>query len=116
MKIITTTISIFWLLITFTSNAANFNLDTGYAASADKYNKTLINEVDMAGSRIIGVGIHGVIIYSDDQGKNWQQSKVPTTKTLTAIDCLNDKLCWAVGHDAYILKTTDGGENWKLKV
>ena len=115
MKIIITTISIFWLLITFSSNAANFNLDTGYAASADKYDKTLINEVDMAGSRIIGVGIHGVIIYSDDQGKNWHQSIVPTTKTLTAIDCLNDSHCWAVGHDAYILKTTDGGESWIIQ-
>ena len=69
MKIITITTSIFWLLITFSSNAANFNLDTGYAASASKYDKTLINEVDMAGTRIIGVGIHGVIIYSDDKEK-----------------------------------------------
>ena len=115
MKIITTTISIFWLLITIPSSAANFNLDTGYAASADKYDKTLINEVDVAGSRIIGVGIHGVIIYSDDQGKNWQQSIVPTTKTLTAIDCLNERLCWAVGHDAYILKTSNGGESWDIQ-
>ena len=53
MKIITTIISIFWLLITIPSNAANFNLDTGYAANADKYDKTLINEVDMAGSRTV---------------------------------------------------------------
>jgi photosystem II stability/assembly factor-like uncharacterized protein len=115
MKIITTIISIFWLLITIPLSAANFNLDTGYAASADKYDKTLINEVDMAGSRIIGVGIHGVIIYSDDQGKNWKQSIVPTTKTLTAIDCLNERLCWAVGHDAYILKTSNGGESWDIQ-
>ena len=62
MKIITATLSIIFLLATFSANAANFNLDTGYAASASKYDKTLINEVDMAGSRIIGVGIHGVII------------------------------------------------------
>ena len=96
-------------------NAANFNLDTGYAAVSDKYDKTLINDVDRAGDRIIGVGIHGIIIYSDDLGNNWQQSIVPTTKTLTAIDCLDESTCWVVGHDAYILKTIDGGKSWSIQ-
>ena len=48
-------------------------------------------------------------------GKTWNQSNVPTTKTLTAIDCLNESICWATGHDAYILKTTDGGKNWSIQ-
>lgn len=115
MKIRFFLIAIFILLIPFYSSAANFNLDTGFAAKADKYDKTLINAVAKAGSRIIGVGIHGVIIYSDNQGKTWQQSEVPTTKTLTAIDCLNKNLCWVVGHDAYILKTSDGGVSWTIQ-
>lgn len=115
MKIITLLIGIFFLLIPFHSSSANFNLDTGFAAKAAKYDKTLINAVDQAGSRIIGVGIHGVIIFSDDLGKTWRQSDVPTTKTLSAIDCLNDSLCWAAGHDAHILKTTDGGESWSIQ-
>ena len=97
------------------TNAAQFNLDTGYAATSDKYDKTLINDVDYAGARIIGVGIHGIVIYSDDLGKTWSQSNVPTTKTLTAIDCLDESICWATGHDAYILKTTDGGKNWSIQ-
>ena len=79
MKIITTTLSIFCLLTNFTANAANFNLDTGYAAIASKYDKTLINEVDLAGSRIIGVGIHGVIIYSDEV------TQMPTSDELVCI-------------------------------
>ena len=97
------------------ANAANFNLDTGFAADASKYNKTLINAVSKSGTRLIGVGIHGIIIYSDDMGTNWEQATVPTTKTLTDIDCIDKNTCWATGHDAYILKTTDQGQNWTIQ-
>ena len=105
---------IFTLNLTIVS-AANFNLDTGFAANSSKYNKTLINAVDEAGTRIIGVGIHGIIIYSDDLGNTWNQSSVPTTKTLTDIDCVDENTCWVTGHDAYILKTVDQGENWSVQ-
>ena len=97
------------------ASASNFNLDTGFAAFSSKYNKTLINAVDKADNRIIGVGIHGIIIYSDDLGVNWEQATVPTTKTLTDIDCINKNVCWATGHDAYILKTTDQGQSWIIQ-
>ena len=109
------------IIITFFSavltpaHASNFNLDTGFAADASKYNKTLINAVSKAGTRLIGVGIHGIIIYSDDNGTNWEQASVPTTKTLTDIDCIDKNVCWATGHDAYILKTTDRGQNWIIQ-
>ena len=106
--------SVFTLTLTIVS-AANFNLDTGFAANSNKYSKTLINAVDKAGSRIIGVGIHGIIIYSDDLGNTWEQASVPTTKTLTDISCVNEMSCWATGHDAYILKTVDRGENWSIQ-
>jgi len=105
----------FLLATLSTVSAANFNLDTGFAAVASKYSKTLINAVDKADNRIIGVGIHGIIIYSDDMGINWEQAVVPTTKTLTDIDCVNKNVCWATGHDAYILKTTDQGQSWTIQ-
>ena len=72
----------------------------------------MINALEKVGGRIYGVGVHGIIIFSDDSGKNWEQSSVPTTLTLTDIDCISENICWAVGHDAIILKTEDRGENW----
>ena len=97
------------------ASASNFNLDTGYSAVSNKSNKTLINAISKAGARMIGVGIHGIIIYSDDNGANWEQATVPTTKTLTDIDCINKNICWATGHDAYILKTIDQGQSWTIQ-
>jgi photosystem II stability/assembly factor-like uncharacterized protein len=49
------------------------------------------------------------ILYSDDQGKTWTQAKVPTRQLLTAVFFVDDKHGWAVGHDAQILASADGG-------
>ena len=47
-------------------------------------------------------------------GDSWQQASVPTQVLLTAIDMLDDQVGWAVGHDAVILKTIDGGASWQV--
>ena len=36
-----------------------------------------LNAVALAGSRLVAVGEHGVIIYSDDEGASWRQASVP---------------------------------------
>jgi photosystem II stability/assembly factor-like uncharacterized protein len=75
--------------------------------------EALLLGVTRAGSRIVAVGEYGDILLSDDDGVTWNQAKkVPTNVTLTAVDFVDDKTGWAVGHDTVILKTTDGGETW----
>jgi len=66
-----------------------------------------------AGNRIVAVGEHGVIIYSDDDGDTWQQSKVPVDVTLTAVAFASAAEGWATGHDGVILHTSDGGVTWQ---
>ncbi len=65
-------------------------------------------------SRYIAVGERGHILMSTDFGATWTQSKVPTCSLLTAVHMHNDQLAWAVGHDAVILRTEDGGSSWKV--
>ena len=75
--------------------------------------EALLLGVTHAGSRIVAVGEYGDVLLSDDEGKSWHQAKtVPTNVTLTAVDFVDDKTGWAVGHDTVILKTEDGGETW----
>lgn len=76
-------------------------------------NKSLLLDVERAGSRLIAVGERGHIVLSDDQGTTWRQASVPVATLLTAVDFVNDSTGWAVGHGGTILKTTDGGETWK---
>ncbi|WP_297837685.1 YCF48-related protein [Pseudomonas sp.] len=65
-----------------------------------------------AGNRLIAVGLRGLIIYSDDQGKGWKQAKVPVQSDLLAVQFPTPAQGWAVGHDGIILHSVDGGETW----
>lgn len=58
------------------------------------------------------VGERGHILISSD-GKTWQQVAVPTRTTLTGVYFHDKKNGWAVGHDAIILRTTNGGKDWQ---
>ena len=60
------------------------------------------------------VGERGHILISDDDGASWTQAKVPTRVLLTAVHMHDERTGWAVGHDAVILRTGDGGETWTM--
>lgn len=74
--------------------------------------QSLFLEVDSFAQRQILVGEYGRIIVREDNKSPWLQANVPVQTTITAIEFVNDKLAWAVGHQGVILKTTDGGRNW----
>jgi len=83
------------------------------AATTAIADRTLLLDVDRAGSRLIAVGSRGHIVLSDDMGATWRQASVPVSTLLTAVDFVNESTGWAVGHGGTILKSTDGGETWK---
>lgn len=69
-----------------------------------------------AGNRIVAVGERGVVLLSDNDGIAFRQAKsVPVSSTLNSVSFVDAKVGWAVGHWGAILKTTDGGETWKLQ-
>jgi len=65
-------------------------------------------------SFLVAVGERGHIIRSHD-GVNWQQVDVPSNTTLTSVFFINELLGWAVGHDATILHSQDGGLSWQIQ-
>tara|TARA_Y100000817_G_scaffold124578_1_gene97611 strand:- start:2666 stop:3796 length:1131 start_codon:yes stop_codon:yes gene_type:complete len=96
--------------------ASQFNYGSEFAAISANAHKALINALEKSGDRIFGVGVHGIIVFSDDEGETWKQAKeVPFTKTLTDISCPSQNKCWATGHDATILHSYDGGETWQIQ-
>jgi len=58
------------------------------------------------------VGERGHVLISSD-GKSWQQIIVSTRATLTGVYFHDNVNGWVVGHDAVILRTTDGGKQWQ---
>lgn len=82
------------------------------ALMTDEARKSITIGLASAGPRLVGVGERGVILVSDDHGSSWRQVPSPVSITLTAVDFVNRKLGWAVGHAGVILHTKDGGETW----
>lgn len=74
----------------------------------------LLLGVTRAGSQFVAVGDRGGIIVSAD-GKTWEQRPVPVRAALTAVEFADAEHGWAVGHDAAIVATTDGGRTWSLQ-
>ncbi|MDH3424635.1 MAG: YCF48-related protein, partial [Gemmatimonadota bacterium] len=62
---------------------------------------------------MVAVGERGHVLMSRDDGATWRQARVPTRASLTGVYFHDDQLGWAVGHDAVIIRTRDGGENWE---
>ena len=75
---------------------------------------SLMLDVERAGEsgRLVAVGDRGYVLWSDDMGKQWQQARVPEEVMLTSVHFPVEKTGYAVGHDASIFKTVDGGQTW----
>lgn len=76
---------------------------------------SLLLDITRAGGRLVTVGERGHVLISDDEGQTWNQKQVPTRSQLTAVYFPDEKNGWAVGHDAVILYTNDGGDTWALQ-
>lgn len=67
-----------------------------------------------AGEQIVAVGGNGAIVRSAD-GKTWRQVPSPVDTGLNAVAFADAQHGWAVGHDAVILGTADGGATWSIQ-
>ncbi|MBA4285007.1 MAG: hypothetical protein C0434_05690 [Xanthomonadaceae bacterium] len=71
-------------------------------------------KVVSTGKRYVAVGARGHILVSAD-AKDWKQVAAPVDALLTSVTFADAEHGWAVGHDASILATTDGGNTWTLQ-
>lgn len=65
-----------------------------------------------AGERIVGVGLRGHIVISDDGGRQWRQARSPVSSDLLAVSFPTSTQGWAVGHGGVVLHSADGGASW----
>jgi photosystem II stability/assembly factor-like uncharacterized protein len=87
--------------------------DDGPSVIAPLAATSLLCDLTAAGGRLVAVGEHGHILLSDDQGRTWRQAAVPTRATLTAVNFVDARQGWAVGHLGTLLRTVDAGETWQ---
>ncbi|MBC7247323.1 MAG: hypothetical protein H5T73_06055 [Actinobacteria bacterium] len=67
------------------------------------------NTVWCVGSNFATSG--SLVMKTTDGGAHWQRQETGTSKSLFAIDAVDERTAWTVGN-GIILKTTDGGSTW----
>jgi photosystem II stability/assembly factor-like uncharacterized protein len=96
--------------------AARVELKPVPAAQSPIANQAMMLGMTWAGSRVVAVGDHGIVLLSDDNGASFRQAKsVPVSSMLTAVTFVDARHGWAVGHWGAILVTDDGGETWRIQ-
>jgi photosystem II stability/assembly factor-like uncharacterized protein len=76
--------------------------------------QSLLLDITSTGQSYIAVGQRGHVLIADQCQSSWQQVIVPTQATLNAVYFIDESNGWIVGHDAIILKTDNGGKDWRL--
>jgi photosystem II stability/assembly factor-like uncharacterized protein len=87
--------------------------DSEYSMTAPLAAKSLLLDIAAVDDSFVAVGERGHVLISDALARNWSQVRVPTRATLTAVSFHDHRLGLAVGHDAVILRTDDGGRTWR---
>ncbi|AEV62587.1 bnr domain-containing protein [Pseudomonas ogarae] len=86
------------------------------APSVAQPQRALLNGIVRAGQRLVAVGEHGLVIWSDDNGQAWHQATVPVDVNLTAVAFADERHGWAIGHQGVVLSSEDGGEHWRKRL
>ena len=86
------------------------------AATRLAVEKIHFNSLVLSQSALIAGGELGKLLYSTDQGQSWHLSALSQDRQalITQVVFASDGLRGlAVGHEGWILRTTDGGLNWQ---
>lgn len=100
------------LLYAINGHAVQNSIDINDRENIPLLSRALFLDLIRTGNNTIAVGERGHILISQD-GESWQKSVVATNAILTSVYFHDDKYGWAAGHDAVILKTSDGGRHWR---
>jgi photosystem II stability/assembly factor-like uncharacterized protein len=108
--------AIYALFVTASAVSANNDDNEPQAAyMASLASKVLLTDiVNVGDNSLVVVGERGHILVSQD-AVNWQQAQVPLQANLNSVYFFDKQLGWAVGHDASILVTHDGGLSWQIQ-
>ncbi len=77
--------------------------------------RSLLLDGQTIGRTVVAVGSNGHILRSGDNGATWELVAAPVAATLTGVCLIDARRGWAVGHDAVILHTEDGGGAWTVQ-
>jgi len=88
------------------------NILTTAAEMSSVINKSVFLDIDTFKDKQILAGEYGRILTRQYANQDWKQAQVPVQATITAVNFVDEKTVWAVGHQGIILKSSDSGKTW----
>ena len=76
----------------------------------------LLLDIVHNGKRMLVAGEQGHILFSDDSGHSWVHADVPVSLAITSIGFAGQGQAWATAHDGFLLRSTDNGTTWHVKL
>jgi photosystem II stability/assembly factor-like uncharacterized protein len=71
----------------------------------------LRNIVCISAERIVAIGEDGLILFTEDSGKNWKHQEIEKKSTLLRVRFFGNK-GWIVGLNGVLLSSSDSGMSW----
>lgn len=96
------------------SASAETDISPKPAKPYPKASASLLLDIEDTAAGYIAVGERGHILSSTD-ANTWTQMPSPVNSMLTAVTFADELNGWAVGHDASIVHSNDGGKTWTLQ-
>ncbi len=109
MRVVLALLAAWWALAALPASAQS----TSTRVTERTLERLLLLDVARAGSRLVAVGEHGYIVTAEHLEEGWQRASSATEATLTAVHFVDERQGWAVGHDATIVHSSDGGLSWQ---
>lgn len=100
-------------IYTYNSSTNLFEADTTSELKELDLNKIAFFDIEKNGSTIWAAGDKGILLKSDDNGKNWKITKLGFYK-LTDIHMFDQERGMIISDRGVILKTVDGGQIWEV--
>ena len=103
-----------WLMLPAVALSASAEQPKPAVMTPRAVHAVMTDIVPVAGKYWMAAGERGHILQSKD-GVHWQQMPVPLQSNLNSVYFSDAIHGWAVGHDASILHSADGGASWQIQ-
>ena len=106
-------VSILLLVSCFVRAETRVPSNPDHAWHAPLVSHSLLVALDQVNEQVFAVGARGHVLRASTTGlSDWRQADVEAQVLLNAVQMVDQQNGWAVGHDAIILATRDGGKTW----
>lgn len=92
----------------------NYQMERGKAITIKNIDRKIFIDFANCEGKLFGVGEHGLIVQSADDGLTWTQLPSPIDVGFNSIWFTDQGVGWIVGSEKTVVKSSDQGKTWQM--